>query len=267
MALSWSNDHIGPMARTAADCALMLRAMAGPDPLDPTASVHPVDDYVAALDGPVRGLRIGVSEALLRQEIAPEMEAAVRAAAAVFGALGARVEPVRLPDLRAVADVTGLISRSEGSALHGVLLRDRAEALGAFTRARLELGLGVPAFDYLQALRLRARLARTFIREVWHDIDALVAPVIAEPAPPLSFAIDGDLQAIVERQGRLSRLTRPFNGLGMPALSLPCGFSRAGLPLAFQLVGRPFDEATVLRLGHAYQGATDWHTRRPALAG
>ena len=266
MALSWSNDHIGPMARTAADCALMLKAMAGPDPLDATASVHPVDDYVAALDGPVRGLRIGVAEALLGQGLTAEMQAAVRAAASVFGTLGARVEAVRLPDLQAVADVTGLISRSEGSTLHGGLLRDRPEELGAFTRARLELGLGVPAFDYLQALRLRARLARSFIREVWGEVDALVAPVIAEPAPPLSFAVEGDVQTIVERQGRFSRLTRPFNGLGMPALSLPCGFSAAGLPLGFQLVGRPFDEAIVLRLGHAYQGATDWHRRVPALA-
>ena len=266
MALSWSNDHIGPMARTAADCALMLKAMAGPDPLDATASVHPVDDYVAALDGPVRGLRIGVAEALLGQGLTAEMQAAVRAAASVFGTLGARVEAVRLPDLQAVADVTGLISRSEGSTLHAGLLRDRVEELGAFTRARLELGLGVPAFDYLQALRLRARLARSFIREVWGEVDALVAPVIAEPAPPLSFAVEGDVQTIVERQGRFSRLTRPFNGLGMPALSLPCGFSAAGLPLGFQLVGRPFDEATVLRLGHAYQGATDWHRRVPALA-
>jgi aspartyl-tRNA(Asn)/glutamyl-tRNA(Gln) amidotransferase subunit A len=267
MALSWSNDHIGPMARTAADCARMLQAMAGPDPLDATASAHPVDDYVAALDGPVRGLRVGVAEALLGPGLALEMETAVRAAATVFGTLGARVESVRLPDLQAVADVTGLVSRSEGSALHGGLLRARPERLGSFTRARLELGLGVPAFDYLQALRLRARLARSFIRDVWSEVDALVAPVIAEPAPPLSFALDGDVQTIVDRQGRLSRLTRPFNGLGMPALSLPCGFSAAGLPLAFQLVGRPFDEATVLRLGHAYQRATDWHSRVPALAG
>ena len=267
MALSWSNDHVGPMARTAADCARMLQAMAGPDPLDASASAHPVDDYVASLDGSVRGLRIGVAEALLGQGLSGEMAAAVRAAAAVFGALGARVESIRLPDLQAVADVTGLISRSEGSALHGGLLRDRPEELGAFTRARLALGQGVPAFDYLQALRLRARLARTFIREVWGEIDALVAPVIAEPAPPLSFAIDGDVQTIVERQGRFSRLTRPFNGLGMPALGLPCGFSASGLPLGFQLVGRPFDEATVLRLGHAYQRETDWHRRVPALAG
>jgi aspartyl-tRNA(Asn)/glutamyl-tRNA(Gln) amidotransferase subunit A len=195
------------------------------------------------------------------------MEAAVRAAAAVFGALGARVEAIRLPDLQAVADVTGLISRSEGTALHGGLLRDRPDELGAFTRARLALGQDVPAFDYLQALRLRARLTRSFTREIWSEVDALVAPVIAEPAPPLAFATEGDVQTIVERQGRLSRLTRPFNGLGMPALGLPCGFSSAGLPLGFQLVGRPFDEATVLRLGHAYQRATDWHRRVPALGG
>jgi aspartyl-tRNA(Asn)/glutamyl-tRNA(Gln) amidotransferase subunit A len=91
-------------------------------------------------------------------------------------------------------------------------------------------------------------------------------PVIPEPAPPLRAALEGPLEAIVERQGRFSRLTRPFNGLGLPALSLPCGFSAAGPPLALQLVGRPFDEATVLRLGHAYQRATDWHTREPDLA-
>jgi len=223
MALSWSNDHIGPMARTAADCALMLQAMAGPDPLDATASVHPVDDYVAALDGPVRGLRIGVAEALLGQGLTAEMQAAVRAAASVFGTLGARVEAVRLPDLQAVADVTGLISRSEGSTLHGGLLRDRPEELGAFTRARLELGLGVPAFDYLQALRLRARLARSFIREVWGEVDALVAPVIAEPAPPLSFAVEGDVQTIVERQGRFSTAGRYLLPQRGDKRTYPCG--------------------------------------------
>jgi len=123
----------------------------------------------------------------------------------------------------------------------------------------------VPAYDYLQALRLRARLARVFSREIWSEVDVLAAPVIPEPAPPLGAVLEGSLEEIILRQGRFSRLTRPFNGWGLPALSLPCGFSRTGLPLAFQLVGRPFDEATILRLGHAYQGVTDWHMRRPAL--
>ena len=96
-------------------------------------------------------------------------------------------------------------------------------------------------------------------------MDLLAAPVIPEPAPPLAAALDGSVEEITVRQGRFSRFTRPFNGWGLPALSLPCGFSRAGLPLAFQLVGRPFDEATVLRAGHAYQSATDWHARQPEL--
>ncbi len=267
MALSWSNDHLGPMARTAQDCALMLQAMAGPDPLDATASPRPVPDYLAALDTPVGPLRVGVPENFFFQGIDPEMEAGVRAAVATLASLGARVTEVRLPDPQVMNDVTSIISRSESAALHAGLLREKPHELAAFTRARLELGLRVPAYDYLQALRLRARLARAFSRDVWAEVDVLAAPVIPEPAPPLAAALEGPLEEIIVRQGRFSRLTRPFNGLGLPALSLPCGFSRAGLPLAFQLVGRPFDEATVLRLGHAYQQATDWHTRRPALGG
>ena len=266
MALSWSNDHLGPMARAAHDCALMLQVMAGPDPLDATASARPPDDYVAALDGPVRGLRVGVPRNFFFQGLDVEMEAAVRQAVATLATLGARVEEIHLPDPQVLNDITGLVSRSESTALHGGLLRERPHELGAFTRARLELGLSVPAHDYLQALRLRARLARTFTREVWSEVDVLAVPVIPEPAPPLRAALEGPLEEIVARQGRFSRLTRPFNGLGLPALSLPCGFSTGGLPLAFQLVGRPFDEATVLRLGHAYQRATDWHTREPDLA-
>jgi aspartyl-tRNA(Asn)/glutamyl-tRNA(Gln) amidotransferase subunit A len=264
MPLSWSNDHLGPMAAPL-DCALMLQAMAGADPLDATTSSLPVADYVASLENPVRGLRVGVPVDFFFQGLDAEMEAGVRGAVATLATLGTRVAEIRLPDPRVLNDITGLVSRSESSALHGRLLRERPQELDAFTRARLELGLGVPAYDYLQALRLRARLARAFTREVWSEVDVLVVPVIPEPAPPLRVALEGPLEERIARQGRFSRLTRPFNGLGLPALSLPCGFSAAGLPLAFQLVGRPFDEATVLRVGHAYQRATDWHTREPDL--
>ena len=265
MPLSWSNDHIGPMARTAQDCALLLRTIAGPDPLDATASPRPVPDYLAALTQPVSGLRIGVPESYFFQALDAEIETAVRAAIEILRGLGADVEEIRLPDPQTMSDVTNIVSRSEATALHGHLLRQRPHDLGAFTRARLELGLRIPAHDYLQALRLRARLARAFAESVWSRVDLLAAPVIPEPAPPLTAALDGSVEEITVRQGRFSRFTRPFNGWGLPALSLPCGFSRAGLPLAFQLVGRPFDEATVLRAGHAYQGATDWHARQPEL--
>jgi len=263
MALSWSNDHLGPMARSAQDCALMLQVIAGADPLDATASLRAVPDYLAGLEAPIAGIRLGVPENFFFQGVDPEMVAAVRAAAVTLGSLGAEVREIRLPDPQVMNDVTQIISRSESAAIHAGPMRERPADLAAFARGRIELGLQVPAFDYLQALRLRARLARAFAREVWSEVDALALPVIPEPAPPLAAALEGSLEEITARQGRFSRLTRPFNGWGLPALALPCGFSRAGLPLAFQLVGRPFDEAAVLRLGHAYQRATDWHARAP----
>jgi aspartyl-tRNA(Asn)/glutamyl-tRNA(Gln) amidotransferase subunit A len=245
----------------------MLQTIAGLDPLDATASPRPVPDYLSALAQPVSGLRIGVPENFFFHGLDPEMEAGVRAAIETLRGLGAHVEEIRLPDPQAISDVTNIVSRSEATALHGHLLRERPQDLGPFTRARLELGLRIPAHDYLQALRLRARMARAFSESVWDRVDLLTAPVIPEPAPPLTDALDGSVEEITVRQGRFSRFTRPFNGLGLPALSVPCGFSRAGLPLAFQIVGRPFDEATVLRAGHAYQCVTDWHTRMPDLRG
>jgi aspartyl-tRNA(Asn)/glutamyl-tRNA(Gln) amidotransferase subunit A len=266
MPLSWSNDHVGPMARTVRDCARLLQVMAGADPLDPTASPAPVPDYLASLGGGLAGLRVGLVENFFFQGVHAEMEAAVRAAVDVVARLGARVSELRVPDPQTTSDITNLISRAEASTIHVRLLRERPHEIQPVVRARLELGTRIPAYDYLQALRLRARLARAFITEVFAQVDVLVAPVIPEPAPPLDHATEGPVHELVARQGRFSRLTRPFNGLGLPALSVPCGFSSAGLPLAFQIVGRPFDERTVLRLGDAYQHATDWHTQRPALS-
>ena len=271
MPLSWSNDHVGPMARTVRDCALLLQAIAGADPLDATTSAVPVPDYLSSLGGPssrggrLEGLRVGVPEDFFFQGVDGEMAAAVREAARVVGGLGGRVSEIRLTDPQAMSDVCNIVSRSEGSTIHARLLRERPHEVQPVVRARLELGLQVPAYDYLQALRLRARLTRAFIAEVFGQVDVVLAPVIPEPAPSLAHATEGAVDELVTRQGRFSRLTRPFNGLGLPALSVPCGFSSAGLPLAFQLVGRPFDEPTVLRAGDAYQRATDWHTRRPAL--
>jgi len=265
MALSWSNDHIGPMARTVRDVALMLGIVAGRDRFDATSSHRPVPDYLAALDREVAGLRVTVPENFFFQGVHVEMAAGVRAAIATLERLGARVEEAKIPDVQPMNDVCNVISRSEAAAIHARLLRERPEQIQPVVRARLALGLRIPAHDYLQALRLRARLTREFVRAVFADADVLVAPVIPEPAPPVTHATEGPVEELVARQGRFSRLTRSFNGLGLPALSVPCGFSSAGLPLALQIVGRPFAEATVLRVGHAYEQATDWHRRRPPL--
>lgn len=266
MPLSWSNDHLGPMARTVRDAALMLGLMAGPDPADATAARRPVPDYLAGLETGATGLRIGVPENYFFDGVTDEVAAAVRAAAGVLAGCGATVIELRLPDPQPVADVTNLISRVESATIHVRLLRERPHELQPVVRARLEPGLQLAAHDYLQALRLRARLTRTFIGQVFGEVDALLAPTIPEPAPRLDEAKAGPPAAVIQRMGRFSRLTRPFNGLGLPVAAVPCGFSRQGLPLGLQLAGRPFDEATVLRLARAYERAAGWVSRRPPLA-
>jgi aspartyl-tRNA(Asn)/glutamyl-tRNA(Gln) amidotransferase subunit A len=253
MPLSWSLDHVGPLTRTVADAALLLSVMAGHDPRDATSSRRPVGDYRATLEDPVGGLRAGVADNYYFDRLDPEMEAGVRAAIRHLEGLGVRVEPLALPDPETLVSVSNVIARSEAAAIHTRILRERPHELGAAVRSRLGVGLGIAATDYLQSLRLRSRLARTFIAEVFARVEVLVLPVIPEPAPTYAACEAGGVEAKVARMGRFSRLTRPINGLGLPALSVPCGLSRDGLPLAFQIVGRPFDEATVLRLGHAYE--------------
>src|SRR5262249_31784449 len=157
------------------------------------------------------------------------------------------------------------VARAEAGAGHVRLLTERPHELQPAVRARLEVELRIPALDYLQALRVRARLARRFLHGVFGAVAVLAVPSIPGPAPALEEVKAGSTEDVVARMGRCSRLTRPFNALGLPALAVPCGFSTTGLPLSLQVVGRPFDEVTVLRVGHAYEQATAWHRRRPAL--
>jgi aspartyl-tRNA(Asn)/glutamyl-tRNA(Gln) amidotransferase subunit A len=264
MPLSWSMDHLGPLTRTVADTALLLEIVAGQDPHDATSSPRGVPYYQRMLESPVAGLRVGVPENYYFDGIDAEMDAAVRAATDVLAGLGVLVTPLRVPDPRALTDIGNVISRSESAALHTRLARERPHELQPAVRARLEVGFRISAHDYLQALRLRSRLTREFIAEVFAEVDALVVPVIPEPAPALEAAKSGSVDDIVARMGRFSRLTRPFNALGLPALTVPCGFSADRRPLALQIVGRAFDEATTLRLGHAYQQGSG-HLEGPPL--
>jgi aspartyl-tRNA(Asn)/glutamyl-tRNA(Gln) amidotransferase subunit A len=265
MCLSWSNDHVGPMARTVRDAALLLGVIAGHDPLDATSSRLPVPDYVAALGGTIAGLRVGVPQGYFVDGVSAEVTAAVAETGRALAELGARVVPLALPDPAAIADVTNLLSRVESAAVHVRLVRERPHELQPVVRTRLETGFQIGAYDYAQALRLRARMARQFVEGVFGDVDLLLTPTTPEPAPTIADVTTGAAADIVARMGRFSRFTRPFNGLGLPAVSVPCGFSTLGLPLAAQLVGAPFDEPTVLRVAHAYEQAAGWWTRRPAL--
>jgi len=253
MPLSWSLDHMGPLTRTVADAATVLGIIAGYDPRDATSSRRGVPYYERMLETPIAGLRVGVPENYYFDGVTDEMAAAVRTAARALATMGTVVTQVRLPDPRPLVDVCNVISRSESATIHSRVLRDRPHELQPAVRARLETGFHISAYDYLQALRLRGRLTREFVREVFGEVDVLVLPVIPEPAPALDAVKAGTADEIVAMMGRFSRLTRPFNGLGLPALALPCGAATDGRPLALQIVGRPFDEATVLRLGHAYE--------------
>jgi aspartyl-tRNA(Asn)/glutamyl-tRNA(Gln) amidotransferase subunit A len=265
MPLSWSVDHIGPMTRTVRDAALMLGVVAGHDPRDATSSRRRVGDLLAALDRPLAGVRVGLPDNYYFDGVTADIDTAVRVAAATLESAGARVHTLRIPDPATMSDVCNIIARCESAVVHARVARERPHELQPAVRSRLEVGFHISAFDYLQAGRLRARLTREFITEVFGEVDVLLAPTIPEPAPRLEAAKAGTVDEVVARMGRFSRLTRPFNGLGLPALSLPCGWSPAGLPLAVQVIGRPFDEAAVLSVSAAIEREGTQQRRRPPL--
>jgi aspartyl-tRNA(Asn)/glutamyl-tRNA(Gln) amidotransferase subunit A len=259
--LSWSMDHAGPICRTVADAALMLQVLAGPDPRDPSsADPGPVPDYAAGLlegeGGDLRGRRIGVARVYF-EDCDPEVVAAVEAAVGVLRGFGAEVvdDGLDLPDMEAVRAAATVILFSEAHACHAADLRRRPEAYSEGVRAPLVLGGFYTARHYLLAQRLRRHLAAETARAM-AGLDAVVMPTSPVPATP----IDRDPPGHTVLRGRNCI---PFNLLGLPALSVPCGFTAAGLPIGLQIVGKAFDEPTVLTLGHAYERATPWHERRP----
>jgi aspartyl-tRNA(Asn)/glutamyl-tRNA(Gln) amidotransferase subunit A len=256
LTLSWTLDHTGPMARTVEDCAYLLQAMAGHDAADPASSRAPVDDYVAALGRDVRGLRIGVPRNYFFEGIDPEVERAFEAALGTLRGLGAEVRDVQIPSLAATHSFL-LIMIAEAFAYHERDLREHPELYGDVLRERLLAGALISAAEYTQAQRIRARICAE-TAAVLRDVDVLATPTTPKPATPFALATDPEF-------GFPRSNMPPFNITGLPALALPCGFASSGLPLSLQLAGRPFEEATVLRLGHAYEQATPWHTRRPRV--
>jgi aspartyl-tRNA(Asn)/glutamyl-tRNA(Gln) amidotransferase subunit A len=264
MPLSWTMDHVGPMARTVRDVALMLGVCAGHDVRDPTSSARPVPDYVAALETPPAGLRAAVPDNHFGEGVDPDVAAAMTAAVRTLESCGVRVGSVRLPDPVTITNTChNPIVRTECAVTHAGLLRERPEDMQPVVRSRVESGFAVKAVDYVSALRLRSTIAHEFIATAFAGTDVLVMPTTPEPAPTYAAAKSGTVAEVVARMSAFGRFTRIFNTIGLPALSVPCGFTAGRLPLALQIVGRPFDEATVLRVAHAYEQATPWHRRRP----
>jgi aspartyl-tRNA(Asn)/glutamyl-tRNA(Gln) amidotransferase subunit A len=262
--LAWSLDHVGPMCRTASDCALMLGAMAGYDPRDPTTSVLPVPDYGAALTGSVKGLRIGVLRASFLDSTGSEVRAAVEEAAGVLASQGATTADVNLETIPLAAAAAFAVIAAESYAYHEPWLRQRGAEYGHDVRQRLLVGAFVSGADYLKGQRVRG-LVRDEVDRALGRLDVLLSATTPMPAPLVEedrVEIDGERHPV---RPSLIRYTRPFNLTGHPAASVPCGLTAAGLPVGLQIVGRPFDEATVLRVADAFQRVTDWHRRRPPL--
>jgi aspartyl-tRNA(Asn)/glutamyl-tRNA(Gln) amidotransferase subunit A len=260
MPLSFSLDHAGPLTWTVEDAAIILQAIAGPDPRDPASSDRPVPDYRAALGAPeLKGLRLGVARSMFERDsiASDEMRAALDRSVDVLRGLGAAISEVELPPLALYSATATLIARGEGFAIHEKTLRERPQDYGALARDRLTIGAYIRASDMVQAIRRRRMLVEATAAAM-ADVDAILLPTAPDPAPKL-----GELAPYFGNER--PPYMRPFNLTGQPALSVCNGFDSAGLPLSLQIVGRGFDEATVLRIGHAYERATPWRERRPQL--
>lgn len=265
--LAPSLDHIGPMTRSAADAGAVLGVIAGLDPADPTSLAAPVPDYLADLDRGVRGLRIGIDRTYNEVGVDAEVIAAVDAAQAVFEELGATLHPVRIPDVTDVAAAWGPWAGVESSLVHAATYPGRASeygpAISGSIAGLIEHGRSVSAADLMQAHYARLAFSGA-LAALLADVDVLLIPT--QSLADFTLAAETDLFADPAGLAAFMQYATPYDMAGSPALVLPGGFTRAGMPLSFQLIGRHLDEALLIRAGHAYQQATDWHRRHPPLS-
>ncbi len=264
MPLAPSLDHVGPLARSVADAAVLLALIAGRDPLDPTSSPRPLEDFLGALKKPLRKFRLGRPREHYWEKLDPEVRSAADAAVRDMQKRGAIVREVSLPHLKESLDAATEISLAEALHVHEAAgyFPARAAEYGEEVRQRIEAGAKVPAHRYLAGFDVRKRLLAEF-DAAFQDVDAIVAPTLPVPAPPIgaeSMQIDGEETGV---RPAIVGHCRPANFTGLPAISIPCGFTRDGLPIGLQLIGRAFDESTLLRIAFSYERANDWRKRRP----
>ncbi|MBR0691963.1 amidase [Bradyrhizobium lablabi] len=262
MPLSQSLDTVGPLAQTVEDCALLLGLMAGADPEDLTTSTLPVPDYVAAAKGSLKGIKIGVPNAFYVDDLDPEVARVLDETVATLKEEGAEIVNVELPDQRQLSAASQLVLAAEAAAFHKRWLIERPQDYGAQVLMRLQNGLTIPAVSYLEAMRWRGPALAAHNAAV-SGVDAVIAPSAPVPAPTIAESDVGNspnAEAVIQR---LTRFTRPVNYLGLPSLSIPSGFTKSSLPVGMQLIGRSFEEATLIRIGAAFQRATDFHAQVP----
>jgi len=256
--LSWSLDHVGPLAATVGDAAAVLQAIAGYDPLDVGSADVPVSDYVSGLSGETKNLRIGVPRDYFVDDLDGEVRAAVDQAVAVIGTLVADVRDVRID---VITDRT--VQAAESFAYHAENIAKTPELYQPETLRRIRSGANISAADYIHRRREMDEERRR-AHDFFADVDLLVTPTMPIPAPAIAD-LKKNPDALRPAELALLRNTRPFNVWGLPAISVPCGFTKSGLPIGLQIAGPHWREELVLRLAHAYESATEWHRRRPAV--
>ncbi len=265
MPLSFSLDTVGPLVRTVEDCALVMQIIAGADTSDPDCSTEPVPNYVDALREPVKGMRVGIPRGWLDENIDPQIGQALRAAANAMASAGMVIVEVPPPELATLAAHSMMVLQSEATSLHGPWLRERPGDYLPQTRTRLESGFSVSAVAYLDAMRARGPALAKFVETTLTGVDAIMIPTLPITTPTIEAADAGGGPNMARIIMEIMRFMRWVNYLGIPSLSVPCGFDSTGLPIGMQLLGRPWAESTLFRIGHAYQSATDWHRRVPSI--
>ena len=262
--LSWSMDHVGPLARTAEDAALAMNVLVGHDQRDRASIDAPTLDYTRYLNRGVDGMRIGVPREYVWEMVESEVRNAFDHAMKVLEGQGATMEEVSIPDLHLINPAGSIVQTSEAATIHRPRLLARGDRYDPVIRRRFESGLFITAEAYLTAQRVRAR-CRQHIIDTLDRVDLLAVPTTSIAAPLIEqerITVNG--QEVSTREAVL-RITRIFSAAGLPAISVPCGFTEARLPIGLQLVGKPLEDTRVLQAAHAYQAATSWHLERPNL--
>jgi len=261
MPLSFSLDTVGPLTRRVEDSALLMEILAGADPRDPTASSLPVDPYVAAArSGAVRGLKLAVPRRYFWDKLSKPTAECLEAALKKLSKLGVKLVEMTPPDMELVTAASMVMISSEAAALHASWLRTRPNLYSDQVRARLENGLALSAIDYIDSQRWRSEAIAAFLKSMG-DADAVFAPVADRPAPGIEETDVAGRPEAGKLIATLTRLTRPINYLGLPAMTVPAGIVRGGMPVGFQLIGRPFAEAMLYRIGGAYEAVQPvWQT-------
>jgi aspartyl-tRNA(Asn)/glutamyl-tRNA(Gln) amidotransferase subunit A len=263
MPVSFSLDAVGPLTRTVRDCALLTGVIAGADPEDPTTWHARAVRLDEDLQRPVTKLRVGIPTTYFTEGMTADVSRLFAGAADVFRSIGAEIVEVSPPALADTASLANIVLACEAAAIHSNWFHERPQDYSDLVRARVELGFHHPATRYLDALKLRAQHLDVFGASVLDRVDVMLAPLMPIPVPTLEETDVGGSPVMQATIAALTRCGRPINYLGLPSLALPAGFTDNGLPFGIQIVGRPFAEGLLFRVGHGYERETAWHTRRP----